>query len=149
MAIGAILSKVVGSSWLELVFLGAAAGLLPDIDVFLTPLSRKAHRSVWTHSLSASVLFSFVWLVIALLVLRGTGLPFADTAIVAASVGTVFLSSFAHAGEDSLTVQGCKLLHPITGRRFSGPFRYDDVVANAILSVVSLAVIFVCLNISV
>ena len=149
MAIGAVLSKIVGSNWLELVFLGAAAGLLPDVDVFLMPLSRKAHRSVWTHSLFASALFSFVWLMIALMVLRGTGLPFSDTAAAAASVATVFLASFAHVGEDSLTVQGCKLLHPITGRRFSGPFRYNDVVANTILSVVSLAVIFVCLNISV
>jgi membrane-bound metal-dependent hydrolase YbcI (DUF457 family) len=149
MAIGAVLSKVVGSSWLELVFLGAAAGLLPDIDVFLISLSRKAHRSVWTHSLFASVLFSFVWFMIAQMVLRGPGLPFANTAAAAASVATVFLASFTHAGEDSLTVQGCKLLHPITGRRFSGPFRYNDVVANAIISIISLAVIFACLNISV
>ncbi|MDH3365160.1 MAG: metal-dependent hydrolase [Thermoplasmata archaeon] len=146
MAIGAVISRLADSSWPELVCIGAVAGLLPDSDVFLMPLSRNAHRSVWTHSLSGSALLSLAWLLILVVALRGAYLPFSDSSAATTSVAVVFIASFAHAGEDALTFQGCRLLHPITGRRFSGPFRYNDIMANAIISLVSLGVMLACLG---
>jgi membrane-bound metal-dependent hydrolase YbcI (DUF457 family) len=148
MAIGAVLSEVSGSDWLQLVAIGAAAGLIPDIDVLLAPLSRRAHRSIWTHSLFASVLLSGIWFAVVLTALRGTGLPFAGDGAATASIATVFFASFAHAGEDSATIQGCRLLYPLTRRRFSGPFRYDDIVTNWLISIASLAVLLACVGFS-
>ncbi len=148
MAIGAVLSEVIGGDWLQLVITGAAAGLIPDIDVLLAPLSRKVHRSIWTHSLFASALLSGIWCAVVLMVLRGTGLPFDNDAVAAASIATVFLASFAHAVEDSLTIQGCRLLYPITKRRFAGPFRYGDIITNWIISIVSLVVLLASVGFS-
>jgi membrane-bound metal-dependent hydrolase YbcI (DUF457 family) len=46
-----------------------------------------------------------------------------------------------HAAEDSLTLAGCALFYPLSRRRWSGPVRYDDVVANALLSSAAALVI--------
>ncbi len=148
MAIGAALSEATGGNWLQLVPIGAAAGLIPDIDVLLAPLSKKAHRSIWTHSLFASVLLSGIWCVVLLTALPGIGLPFDNNGVAAASIATVFFASFAHAGEDSITIQGCRLLYPITRRRFAGPFRYDDIVANSLISIASMVVLLVYVGFS-
>jgi len=143
MAAGAAVSALAGAGHLELVLVGGLFGMLPDLDVVLTPLHAQAHRSVGSHSLLAAVCMAATWYVVALMVLSKFDLFDGQDFVVASSVAA-FAAAFLHAAEDSLTKQGCRLLFPLSRRRLRGPVRYDDPVTNAALSVLALAAILCC-----
>ncbi len=143
MAVGAIVSFLAGTGYLEMILVGGLFGVLPDFDVALTPLWTRAHRSVASHSLMAAVCAAAAWYVIVAVVLSEFDF-FEDQDSVMASSVTVLLATFLHAAEDSLTKQGCRLLFPLSRRRFRGPVRYDDLATNASLSVLALAAILCC-----
>ncbi|UCE81296.1 MAG: metal-dependent hydrolase [Methanobacteriota archaeon] len=140
MAIGAVAIRALDGGF-ELLMIGGAAGLAPDIDVLFAPLCRDAHRSAWSHSLGASILFSAASLPVLHI---ATMVPVIESIVeisVPTSVIVVFLSAFVHAAEDAMTRRGTKLLHPFSRRWYCGPFKYDDVVVNAALCVLSLAIV--------
>ena len=146
-AMGALVSSLTQGDLPLHIAIGAFFGVAPDLDLLLAGLARRAHRSPASHSLLASSGFALIWAV-ALLVLRDqaafdflSGFPVMSTASVA------FLASFLHASEDSLTIQGTKLLYPFSRKTFRGPVRYDDHTANLILSI--LAVFAILLSIEV
>ena len=112
--------------------------MLPDLDVLLTPVCRSAHRSPWSHSIGAAALLTSAWSVAYLFVLPETDFVSAEITFAIASAVVVFLSVLAHAAEDALTHHGCLLLFPVSRRRFSGPFAYDDIVVNATLSAAAI-----------
>ena len=144
MAVGAAASRLLDGG-LELVLLGALAGVLPDLDVLLKPLHPEVHRSAWSHSIGASMAASAA-LLLFMTVLSPVLLDWdiGETESLACA-GVVFLSMFMHSAGDSFTRSGCRLLYPFSKRRFSGPFRYDDVVANATLSLAAMAAIAILL----
>jgi membrane-bound metal-dependent hydrolase YbcI (DUF457 family) len=126
--------------------LGAAFGLVPDLDLLLSGFGRKVHRSPASHSLMASFILGILWMT-ALIILRDRlsfdllqGIPIPSTSLV------VFFSSFLHAAEDSLTLYGTRLLFPISKRTFRGPVRYDDYFANLALCALAALLILVSLE---
>ena len=141
-AVGAVVSVVAPCDAYVLMAIGAFFGILPDFDLMLAPLYRGAHRSVGSHSLMASAAAAACWATLLVFVAPAMDHSLTadrDTALSTTTV--VFLSMFAHAAEDSLSVGGCRLFYPFSRRRFRGPVRYDDVVANSILIVVAVVVI--------
>ena len=115
--------------------------MLPDLDLLLVPLHRRAHRAPWSHSLGASLMATGAWLAILLVAAPRIGLEPICQVSVSASAAVVFLGSFLHSVEDALTRYGCQLLHPISRRTYRGPFKYDDKAANTVLSLLSLLLI--------
>ena len=69
-----------------------------------------------------------------------------DTIPLLPSTVVVFMASFVHTLEDSLTFQGCKLFYPLSRRRYKGVVRFDDVVVNAILIVIGIGVTLIFLQ---
>ncbi|UCE44862.1 MAG: metal-dependent hydrolase, partial [Methanobacteriota archaeon] len=139
-AVGAAASVLLDGE-LVLLLVGGVAGMLPDLDLLLVPLLRRAHRSPWSHSLGASLMTTGAWLAILLVVARWIGLEPIYQVSVSASAAVVFIASFLHSVEDALTRYGCQLLHPLSRRIYRGPFRYDDMAANAVLLLLSLILI--------
>ena len=125
-----------------LIAVGAFFGILPDFDLLLSPLFRGAHRSAGSHSLLASAVASASWVVLLVFVapVLDSSLV-ADGDTVASTTVVAFLSMFVHAAEDSLSIGGCRLFYPLSKRRFRGPVRYDDIVANSVLMAAAVAVI--------
>ena len=140
-AVGAAVSLVTGEDYLSLVAIGAVAGAVPDIDALIPILSRRIHRSAATHSVLAAALLSLAWMIALSSLSRMTTLVQPGTEYVILSGLVVFGSAFVHAAEDSLTVAGCRLFCPFSRRRWNGPVKYDDPVANTALSAVAAVVL--------
>jgi membrane-bound metal-dependent hydrolase YbcI (DUF457 family) len=139
-AAGAAISAFAGGGDIEFLLVGGLFGILPDFDIALTPLWARAHRSAGSHSLLAAACMAAAWYIIVRTLVSDLGLF--DTAEgVVASAATAFAAAFVHAAEDALTKQGCLLLYPLSRRRFRGPVRYDDLVANTALTFLAFAVI--------
>lgn len=140
-AVGASISFVTGEDPFSLVAVGAVAGVLPDVDALIPLLSRRIHRTPATHSVSAAAMLALAWtmLISAISHLEWTANP--DTVYVLSTGLVVFVSAFVHAAEDSLTVAGCRLFYPFSRRRWRGPVKYDDPVANAALSAIAAVVL--------
>ena len=139
------MSCLTGEDAVTLVAVGCVAGVAPDYDLLLARISRRAHRSAASHSLLAAAALSCCWAA-ALLILKHEYLSSVlDGSYVVSSALVVFMAAFAHAAEDSLTVAGCALFYPISKRRWTGPVRYDDFVANAILSAVAVLALLACM----
>lgn len=143
MAVGALASLLLGEGALELVVVGGLFGILPDLDLVLSPLWPRVHRSAWSHSLLASVLMALALYLAMRLLLMPEGLIESGVLLELSAI-TAFAAAFLHAAEDSLTLHGCRLLYPISRRRWRGPVRYDDLVSNAMLSIVAAAVVLFC-----
>ena len=140
-AIGAAVSVVAGEDYLSLVAIGAVAGVVPDIDALIPLLSRRIHRSAATHSALAATILSVAWMIALSGLSRMTTLGLPGTGYLLSSGFVVFASAFGHAAEDSLTVAGCRLLYPFSRRRWKGPVKYDDPVANTALSAAAAVVL--------
>ena len=124
-----------------LVGVGGFFGILPDFDLVLSPVIPRVHRSAGSHSVIASAIMALAWYAAVGFVLEPNGiLDLGSTA--EASAVVAFAAAFLHAAEDSLTLQGCRLMYPFSRSRWRGPVRYDDIASNAILSLVSIAVIW-------
>lgn len=138
------MSCLTGEDTVTLVAVGCVAGVAPDYDLLLARITQRVHRSVASHSLLAAVALSCCWAAI-LLILRYEYLSSVlDMRYISSSALVVFMSAFMHAAEDSLTMAGCILFYPISKRRWTGPVRYDDFAANAILSAVAVLAIVAC-----
>jgi len=140
-AIGSLVSLLFRQDTISLMAIGAAFGVLPDIDILLSGFGKRIHRSPATHSLLASSIMALVWLL--LVVPMGQVLnpnPFSGVPLLP-STAIAFLASFLHSAEDSLSVYGCRLFYPVSRRVFRGPVRYDDWAANGVLSFVAVAAI--------
>lgn len=142
-AVGASISLMTGEDVVSLVAIGVGAGVAPDLDLIFTPFSRRVHRSPATHSVLAAVIIALSWFVVLSCLSLWTGAVQLHSLYLCASSLVVLASVFVHAAEDSLTVSGCKLFYPISRRRWNGPVRYDDPLANAALSAVAVMVIAV------
>lgn len=142
-AAGALISSVAGQPPLFLAVVGGLFGVAPDLDLFLSGLGKNVHRSPATHSLLASVLFACAWAMAVFSENSLFGTDHLDAVPLWISSLAVFASAFLHAASDSTTVQGCILMFPLARRRYRGPLRYDDIVANSLLLVLSAAVIAV------
>jgi membrane-bound metal-dependent hydrolase YbcI (DUF457 family) len=140
-ASGVAISVMTGEDLLTLGAVAAIAGIAPDFDLLFAAVSRRIHRSPASHSLLAAVLMALAWLSALSVLMHWTGSERIDAGFILASTLAVFLSAFLHAAEDSLTLAGCALFYPLSRRRWSGPVRYDDVVANALLSSAAALVI--------
>jgi membrane-bound metal-dependent hydrolase YbcI (DUF457 family) len=140
-AAGIAISAVTGEDVLTLCAIGAVAGIAPDFDLALAVFSRRVHRSPASHSLLAAAIMALAWLSVLSLLMRWAGSGHIDSGYVLASTLAVFVSAFVHAAEDSLTLAGCALFYPLSRRRWSGPVRYDDIVANVVLSAAAALVI--------
>jgi len=140
-AVGSLASMLFRQDAISLMAIGAAFGVLPDIDILLSGFGKRIHRSPATHSLLASSIMALAWLL--LVVPMGQSLnpnPFSGIPPLPSTV-IAFLASFLHSAEDSLSVYGCRLFHPFSRRVFKGPVRYDDWAANGLLSLVAVAAI--------
>ena len=131
----------------ELVAIGAFFGLVPDLDLLLSPLIRGAHRCAGSHSFLAAVWMSCAWAVSLLMVAPKLGIFEAvDTTTLLVTTTVVFASVFIHAIEDSFSRGGCRLFYPLSRKRIRGPVRYDDIATNSAITVVAAAVILVTLG---
>jgi len=140
-AVGSIVSFLSRQDALGLMAIGAAFGVLPDIDILLSGFGKRVHRSSATHSLLASGIMALAWLF--LIVSAGRFLdpnPFSAMPLFSSTM-VAFLASFLHSAEDSLSVYGCRLFYPLSRRVFRGPVRYDDWAANGLLSFVAVVAI--------
>lgn len=140
-AAGSVISSASGSDVATLVVLGGAFGILPDIDMLFSGLSRAAHRSPVTHSVLGAALFVMAWVLLCLLTERIGGIGQMTEVPLAASSATVFSSVFLHAAADTASVSGCRALYPFSSKRFRGPVRYDDWAANTAMMVVALGIV--------
>ena len=140
-AVGASISFAAGGDPLSLIAIGAVAGVLPDVDAVIPLLSRRIHRGPATHSVSAAATLALAWMIIITAISHLEQLVHPETVDVLLTGLVVFVSAFIHAAEDSLTVAGCKLFYPFSRRRWRGPVKYDDPVANATLSVIAAVVV--------
>ncbi len=120
--------------------LGGFFGIFPDFDIIFSGLGRRVHRSAASHSLLASSIFALAWAVLLMTVSGMPHLSWLDAIPLVPSTVVVFLASFVHTLEDSLTFQGCRLFYPLSLRKYKGGVRYDDVAANAILTVIAVGV---------
>ena len=141
MAVGALASSVLGDAQLPLFAIGAFFGILPDFDLVLSPIWPRAHRSAGSHSLIAAAAIAAAWYAALVFVLEPYGVLVLGSAA-EASAAVAFGAAFLHAAEDSLTHQGCRLMYPLSRRRWRGPVRYDDIASNAILSLASITIIW-------
>ena len=140
-AIGSLVSLLFHQDTISMMAVGAAFSVLPDIDILLSGLGKRVHRSPATHSLLASIIMALAWMVLVGPTGRSldpnpfSGIPPLPSGAIA------FLASFLHSAEDSLSIYGCRLFYPISRRVFKGPVRYDDWATNALICFVALAVI--------
>jgi len=139
-AAGVLVSFAAGQPPLFLAVVGGLFGVVPDLDLLFSGLGKNVHRSPATHSLLASVLFACAWAIAVFSENRLFGTEHLDAVPLWISSLAVFVSAFLHAASDSATIHGCILMFPLTRRRFRGPVRYDDVAANSLLLVLSVAV---------
>jgi membrane-bound metal-dependent hydrolase YbcI (DUF457 family) len=146
-AVGALVTSFLGRESYDLLVIGAAFGVFPDFDIIFSGLSRKMHRSPATHSILASCVMAIAWTVLLMSADSLWVLNALDDVSVLASSVTVFAASFVHAVEDSLTLQGCRTLFPLSGRVYKGPVRYDDLATNAALGVIAIVLIVVSFQI--
>jgi membrane-bound metal-dependent hydrolase YbcI (DUF457 family) len=137
MAVGALASFILGEASPELVAVGGLFGILPDLDIALSSVWPGAHRSAGSHSLMAAMLMALAWYSVVVLILNPAGVLTAGS-VGAASAAVAFVAAFVHAMEDSLTRHGCRLLYPLSRRRWRGPVRYDDIASNAALSLIAV-----------
>ncbi|UCE91753.1 MAG: metal-dependent hydrolase [Methanobacteriota archaeon] len=133
-AVGASVSLVTGEHTLSLAAIGAVAGVVPDVDAAIPLLSRRIHRSAATHSVLAAAMLALAWVVVLSGLSHLVPQVQPETEYVLSSGLAVFASAFVHAVEDSLTVAGSRLFYPFSRRRWRGPVKYDDPIANAALS---------------
>lgn len=144
-AVGSVLGSASGSDIVKFMVIGSLFGVLPDIDIVLSGLSRDAHRSPATHSIFGAIMLTVVW-VVFYLGAQAIGGPESTIGVpLIVSSATVFLSAFLHAVADTISVSGCRALYPLSSRRFRGPVRYDDWAANAALSMIAAGVVLVSL----
>lgn len=143
LAAGALVASLVGGDHVVHMAVGALFGVLPDLDLLFSGLGRRVHRSAASHSLLASALMTAAWAALLVFSSGSTWLDPIGTWPVVSTSAVAFLASFLHTAEDSMTLYGCKLLFPLSGRTFRGPVRYDDVAANSVLLVSALVVIAV------
>ncbi|MCJ7562536.1 MAG: metal-dependent hydrolase [Thermoplasmata archaeon] len=139
-AVGSATASLSGGEPISLIVLGGFFGIFPDFVLIFSGLSRRVHRSAASHSLLASVLFALAWAVLLISVSGTSQMSWLDTIPLLPSTVVVFMASFVHTLEDSLTFQGCKLFYPLSRRRYKGVVRFDDVVVNAILIVIGIGV---------
>ena len=145
MAVGALVSPMFEDAQLLLIAVGGFFGILPDFDLVLSPLWRRAHRSAGSHSLIAAASMGVAWYAAVVFVIEPYSILSLGSAA-EASAAVAFGAAFLHAAEDSLTVQGCRLMYPLSRRRWRGPVRYDDIASNAILSLVSVAIVWLSIR---
>lgn len=145
-AAGAVIGSFVGGDIVLHMAVGAAFGVLPDLDLLFSGFGRRVHRSPASHSLLASALMAGAW-ALSLAVAPGiSGLDHLSSWPISSTAAVAFLASLLHAAEDSMTLYGCKLLFPLSSRTFRGPVRYDDLAANLGLVVLALFVIVISLQ---
>jgi len=142
-AAGALISFAADQPTLFLAVVGGLFGVVPDLDLLFSGLGKNVHRSPATHSLLASVLLTCTWAVAVFSESSLFGTEHLDAAPLWISSLAVFVSAFLHAASDSATVHGCILMFPLTRRRYRGPVRYDDVVANSLLLLLSAVAVTV------
>jgi len=121
--------------------IGGLFGVLPDIDIVASGLSRTAHRSPATHSLLGAATLTVFWTVFYMGASIFLGSEHALPIPLSVSSMTVFSSAFLHAAADTASFSGCRALYPLSRRKFKGPVRYDDWAANSAMSLVALGVI--------
>jgi len=146
-AAGAVVTSLFGLESFDLYVVGAFFGILPDFDVLLSGFGRGVHRSPASHSLIASVAATAIWVLLLFAIKDMSSLQILCRAPISSSALTAFCASSLHVLEDSFTRQGCRALYPLSRRSFRGPVRYDDKAANAVLSLVALAMILVALQV--
>jgi len=129
-----------------LVAIGCLFGVLPDIDIIVSGLSRTAHRSPVTHSLLGAFLFTISWVAFYIGGDAVLAAGFSMGVPLSASSVTVFFAAFLHAVADTVSFSGCKALYPLSSRKFRGPVRYDDWAANTALMVVAIGVMLTAAN---
>ena len=140
-AVGSTISLIACEEPLSLIAIGTVAAVVPDIDAMIPLLSGRLHRSPATHSVLAAAMLALAWTAL-LSAFSHLAPPVQQEMAYIASTGlVVFASAFVHAAEDSLTVAGCRLFYPFSRRKWRGPAKYDDPVANATLSVVAAVVL--------
>ncbi len=142
-AAGSVIASASGSGFIPLMLIGGLFGVLPDIDIVASGLSRTAHRSPATHSLFGAAALTAVWVVVYLGASIFMWSEHAVPVSLSLSSMTVFSSAFLHAAADTASFSGCRALYPFSRRKFRGPVRYDDWAANSAMSLLALAVILV------
>lgn len=140
-AVGAVVASFVGGDRLLFMALGGAFGVLPDLDLLFSWADRRVHRSAASHSLLASSLMAGAWALCLWAAPVVSGLEALSSWPLASTAAVAFLASFLHSAEDSFTVYGCRLLFPLSSHKFKGPVRYDDVPANAAMTLIAVFVI--------
>jgi membrane-bound metal-dependent hydrolase YbcI (DUF457 family) len=144
MAVGALASLMIREGVLELMVIGGFFGILPDFDLLFSHIWNRAHRSVGSHSLIAAGMMALAWYLVVRFIVEPQGFVELGSLLMPSAV-VAFAASFLHAAEDSMTKQGCRLLYPVSRRRFRGPVRYDDLATNSILYLAATVVIIVCM----
>jgi membrane-bound metal-dependent hydrolase YbcI (DUF457 family) len=140
-AIGSLMSMLSPQAALSLMAIGAAFGVLPDIDILFSGLGKRVHRSPATHSILASSIMALIWLLLVVPAAQIldpnplSGVPLLPSTAVA------FAASFLHSAEDSLSVYGCRLFYPLSRRIIRGQVKYNDWATNGLLSFVAIAAI--------
>lgn len=147
-AVGSFIGSASGTNLLELLAIGAVAGMTPDVDSVLRIRGRNARRTPVAHSILGASVTTFVWVMVYLFVRLDPGGPFETVPALESSL-VVFLASFLHAVLDAFTVDGCRLWYPLSDRIVTGTVAVDDIRANTVFSLVSIGVILLALLVDI
>jgi len=139
-AIGALVGSASGFNLLELLVIGAIAGIVPDADRIVGFLRRRSYEPSQSHSLVGATVITVAWLALYLLVRLEPSNPF-ETVPVLWSAVVVFLASFLHAGLDAMTALGCRLWLPFSDVNVAGTIEADEPYANMAAAVVCICAI--------
>lgn len=136
-AVGAFVGSATGANPLELLIIGAAAAIMPDLDVLTRLASRRPHRSEIMHSLLGAAIITLGWAILYSVVRLDPTSAF-DTVPALRSVLVVFVASFLHPAADALTNEGCALWYPMSAKPIKGRLSNTDARSN--LAIVLAAV---------
>lgn len=125
--------------------IGGVSTVVPDLDLLFAVTDNRAHRSRFSHSIGASLFIAAVMLMIFLIVANYFEFAIIDWWVIPI-LASLFLSAFSHPAIDSLTRAGTILFWPFSNRKFSGRFKYNDLVANSAFVILGLVLIIAALT---
>lgn len=125
-----------------IIVLGTICSVLPDADFIPAYFYKKAHRSAFSHSLGASLIAGVLCLLLVLSLDSTGSIVFSGKSYLPLFLACT-ISTFSHAASDAISGNGVVLFWPFNRRRVGGYIRYDNLLANSVLSIVGLALIFV------
>lgn len=133
---GLIIAKYTGMDYMLTGLAGAFFGVLPDADIILDSLGIGGHRGVYSHSLGSSAALGVLTLIGAHHIFY---LPIKESMYFGS---LAFLSSFLHIVTDSMSYSGVRLFWPISGKKYRGFMKHDNIAANLLIILLCALILY-------